>query len=48
MTEKLIEYVLYLKGHGCCPMMFILDDNGQLYFAYKLDISQRKEAGGLR
>ncbi|XP_046750175.1 actin-related protein 2/3 complex subunit 1A-B isoform X2 [Diprion similis] len=34
-------------GHSCSPMLYALDDNGQLYFASKLDNTQRKEAGGL-
>ncbi|XP_073968409.1 actin-related protein 2/3 complex, subunit 1A [Rhodnius prolixus] len=34
-------------GHGCCPMMYTIDDNGSLQFCCKLDVSVKKEAGGL-
>ncbi|KAL1129303.1 hypothetical protein AAG570_013832, partial [Ranatra chinensis] len=35
------------SGHGCCPMLYTIDDLGQIQFNCKLDISQKKEAGGL-
>uniref|UniRef100_A0A1B6CGM3 Actin-related protein 2/3 complex subunit n=1 Tax=Clastoptera arizonana TaxID=38151 RepID=A0A1B6CGM3_9HEMI len=34
-------------GHDCCPMVYSLDDNGQLQFMSKLDTSTKKESGGL-
>ncbi|EEB15799.1 conserved hypothetical protein [Pediculus humanus corporis] len=33
-------------GHSCCPMLFSIDSNN-LSFLTKLDISQKKEAGGI-
>lgn len=36
-----------VSGHDCCPMLYTVDGSGQLQFAFKLDISQKKEAGGL-
>lgn len=38
---------IVVAGHGCCPMLYHVDENGQLQFSCKLDISQKKEAGGL-
>jgi len=35
------------SGHGCCPMLYTIDSSGILTFSCKLDISQKKEAGGL-
>ncbi|XP_034176376.1 actin-related protein 2/3 complex, subunit 1A isoform X2 [Osmia lignaria lignaria] len=34
-------------GHSCMPMLYSVDDNGQLYFVSKLDNTQKKEAAGL-
>jgi len=34
-------------GHSCMPLLYVLDANGQLSFAAKLDTSLKKEAGGL-
>lgn len=34
-------------GHSCMPMLYLIDDDGQLYFASKLDNTQKKEAAGL-
>ncbi|XP_071447886.1 actin-related protein 2/3 complex subunit 1A-B [Hetaerina americana] len=38
---------LVAAGHGCCPMLYNVDFDGQLTFTCKLDVSQKKEAGGL-
>ncbi|PSN42732.1 Actin-related protein 2/3 complex subunit 1A [Blattella germanica] len=35
------------KGHSCCPMLYSVNESGQLYLNCKLDVSQKKEAGGL-
>lgn len=34
-------------GHSCMPMVYSVDDNGQISFVSKLDNTQRKEAAGL-
>nr|CAD7201901.1 unnamed protein product [Timema douglasi] len=34
-------------GHSCCPMLYSVNEAGQLYLNSKLDMSQKKEAGGL-
>uniref|UniRef100_A0A1B6M8N3 Actin-related protein 2/3 complex subunit n=1 Tax=Graphocephala atropunctata TaxID=36148 RepID=A0A1B6M8N3_9HEMI len=34
-------------GHGCCPMLYVVDDAGQVQFGGKLDTSTKKEAAGL-
>lgn len=34
-------------GHDCSPMLYKLTPDGQLTFTCKLDIAQKKEAGGL-
>ncbi|XP_047110874.1 actin-related protein 2/3 complex subunit 1A-B [Schistocerca piceifrons] len=34
-------------GHSCCPMLYTVNDAGQIYLNCKLDQSQKKEAGGL-
>lgn len=34
-------------GHGCCPMLYSVDENGQLQYVCKLDTSQKREAVGL-
>lgn len=34
-------------GHNCMPMLYSVDDNGQIYFASKLDNTQKKGAAGL-
>ncbi|XP_076679331.1 actin-related protein 2/3 complex, subunit 1A [Andrena cerasifolii] len=34
-------------GHSCMPMLYSIDDNGQLYFVSKLDNTQKKEAARL-
>ena len=39
---------LVAAGHSCCPMLYTLDVNGQLILNGKLDVSQKREAGGLR
>lgn len=30
-------------GHGCCPMVYAVEDSGKLNFVTKLDIAQKKE-----
>ncbi|XP_011629554.1 actin-related protein 2/3 complex subunit 1A [Pogonomyrmex barbatus] len=34
-------------GHSCMPMLYSIDDNGQIYFVSKLDNTQKKEIAGL-
>lgn len=34
-------------GHSCIPLLFSLDQNGDIFFSAKLDTSQKKELGGL-
>ncbi|KAL6263617.1 hypothetical protein P5V15_006406 [Pogonomyrmex californicus] len=34
-------------GHSCMPMLYSVDDNGQIYFVSKLDNTQKKEIAGL-
>lgn len=34
-------------GHSCMPMLYSVDDNGQIYFVTKLDNTQKKEIAGL-
>ncbi|KAK6643672.1 hypothetical protein RUM43_005182 [Polyplax serrata] len=34
-------------GHGCCPMLFSVDSNNHITFLSKLDISQKRETGGI-
>ncbi|KAL0278435.1 UNVERIFIED_CONTAM: hypothetical protein PYX00_000258 [Menopon gallinae] len=34
-------------GHGCCPMLYNVDSNNKITFLAKLDMSQKKEAGGI-
>lgn len=34
-------------GYSCVPILYKLNDNGQLSFNAKLDASQKKETGGL-
>lgn len=34
-------------GHSCIPILYKVNDNGQLSFVAKLDASQKKESGGL-
>jgi len=41
------ESSILAAGHGCCPMLFCFDDQGKLNFVNKLDVSQKKEAGGI-
>lgn len=36
-----------LQGHSCMPMLYSVDDNGQIYFMSKLDNTQKKETAGL-
>jgi len=31
-------------GHGCCPMLYAVDDAGRLAFLTKLDVSTKKES----
>ncbi|KAJ9591775.1 hypothetical protein L9F63_001711, partial [Diploptera punctata] len=38
---------LVAAGHSCCPMLYSINESGQLYLNCKLDVSQKKEAGGL-
>ncbi len=37
----------WCQGHGCCPMLFALDQADRLQFGGKLDASQKKEASGV-
>lgn len=39
--------VFFSQGHGCCPMLYSVDDSGKLTFVTKLDAAQRKESGSL-
>lgn len=39
--------VFFSQGHGCCPMLYSVDDTGKLAFVTKLDAAQRKESGSL-
>lgn len=41
------ENSILTAGHGCCPMLFSYDDGGHVSFISKMDVSQKKEAGGL-
>jgi len=34
---------LLAAGHGCCPMIYAVDDAGRLSFVSKLDVSQKKD-----
>jgi len=34
-------------GHGCCPMMYAVEDSGKLSFVTKLDVSTKKETSNL-
>lgn len=38
---------LVAAGHGCCPMVYSVDENGKLSQISKLDASQKKEQGTL-
>jgi len=38
---------LVAVGHGCCPMLYSVDDIGKLTFVNKLDVAQKKETGSL-
>nr|UQI49955.1 actin-related protein 2/3 complex subunit 1a-like protein [Cherax quadricarinatus] len=38
---------LVAVGHGCCPMLYSVDDTGKLTFVTKLDVAQKKETGSL-
>ncbi|KAL7633155.1 UNVERIFIED_CONTAM: hypothetical protein RMT77_016525 [Armadillidium vulgare] len=38
---------LVAAGHGCCPVLFSVDETGKLVHVTKLDIAQKKEAGSL-
>lgn len=38
---------LVAVGHGCCPMLYSVDDMGKLTFVTKLDVAQKKESGSL-
>lgn len=34
-------------GHSCVPLLFTVTSNGELNFSAKLDVSQKKESGGV-
>lgn len=39
---------LVAAGHDCSPMLYTLGPDNQLTFTCKLDVAQKREAGGLR
>jgi len=41
------ENALVAAGHGCCPMLFGVDDNGRIQYSGKLDALQKKESSGV-
>ncbi|KAF2353605.1 WD40 repeat [Trinorchestia longiramus] len=38
---------LLAAGHGCCPMVYAVEDSGKLTFVSKLDIAQKKESSNM-
>ncbi|XP_012284028.1 actin-related protein 2/3 complex subunit 1A [Orussus abietinus] len=38
---------IVVAGHGCVPLLYSINDEGQLYFVSKLDTTQKREAAGL-
>nr|CAG4650138.1 EOG090X05RK [Sida crystallina] len=41
------ENALVTAGHGCCPMLFSIDESSKVQYGCKLDASQKKEASGI-
>nr|CAG4647885.1 EOG090X05RK [Moina brachiata]SVE92995.1 EOG090X05RK [Moina brachiata] len=41
------EKALVAAGHGCCPMLFELDENSKMSYSGKLDASSKKESSGV-
>nr|CAG4650958.1 EOG090X05RK [Simocephalus serrulatus]SVE94220.1 EOG090X05RK [Simocephalus serrulatus] len=41
------ESQLIAAGHGCCPMLFEIDESGRAQFAGKMDVSLKKESSGV-
>jgi len=41
------ENALVAAGHGCCPMLYAVDESSNVKYAGKLDTSQKKEAAGI-
>lgn len=41
------ENAIVAAGHGCCPMLFEVDNNSKVHYSGKLDASLKKEAAGI-
>nr|CAG4648643.1 EOG090X05RK [Polyphemus pediculus] len=41
------ENAIVAAGHGCCPLLFSVDEQSKVQYAGKLDSSQKKEASGI-
>lgn len=41
------ETSLVAAGHGCCPMLYGVEENSNIKYIGKLDASQKKESGGI-